>query len=45
MDIIRPKESGAGLKVPVIMDESPYYDNVGRGNEGERKRTTPTGTW
>ncbi|GAA2904653.1 Xaa-Pro dipeptidyl-peptidase [Streptosporangium fragile] len=37
VDIIRPKESGPGLKVPVIMDESPYYDNSGRGNEAERK--------
>ncbi|GAA3693118.1 Xaa-Pro dipeptidyl-peptidase [Nonomuraea antimicrobica] len=37
VDIIRPKESGPGLKVPVIIDESPYYDNSGRGNEGERK--------
>ncbi|WP_131739085.1 Xaa-Pro dipeptidyl-peptidase [Actinomadura roseirufa] len=37
VDIIRPKETENGLKVPVIMDESPYYDNVGRGNEAERK--------
>jgi X-Pro dipeptidyl-peptidase len=37
VDIVRPKESDAGLKVPVIMDESPYYDNLGRGNESERK--------
>ncbi|MEV4563884.1 Xaa-Pro dipeptidyl-peptidase [Nonomuraea sp. NPDC049419] len=37
VDIIRPKESGPGFKVPVIIDESPYYDNSGRGNEGERK--------
>lgn len=37
VDVIRPKESGPGLKVPVIIDESPYYDNSGRGNEGERK--------
>ncbi|MFD2350242.1 hypothetical protein ACFSTC_14260 [Nonomuraea ferruginea] len=37
VDIIRPKESGPGLRVPVIIDESPYYDNSGRGNEGERK--------
>jgi X-Pro dipeptidyl-peptidase len=37
VDIIRPKESGPALKVPVIIDESPYYDNSGRGNEGERK--------
>ncbi|WP_433226463.1 Xaa-Pro dipeptidyl-peptidase [Actinomadura formosensis] len=37
VDIIRPKETEHGLKVPVIMDESPYYDNAGRGNESERK--------
>lgn len=37
VDIIRPKETGQGLKVPVIMDESPYYDNAGRGNEQQRK--------
>jgi X-Pro dipeptidyl-peptidase len=37
VDIIRPKETEHGLRVPVIMDESPYYDNAGRGNESERK--------
>ncbi|GAA4591129.1 Xaa-Pro dipeptidyl-peptidase [Planotetraspora phitsanulokensis] len=37
VDIIRPKESDQGLKVPAIIDESPYYDNSGRGNEAERK--------
>ncbi|MCF3961926.1 Xaa-Pro dipeptidyl-peptidase [Streptomyces fuscigenes] len=37
VDIVRPKESGPRFKVPVIMDESPYYDNLGRGNESERK--------
>lgn len=37
VDIVRPRESDRGLKVPVIMDESPYYDNLGRGNESERK--------
>ncbi|MGH3239895.1 MAG: Xaa-Pro dipeptidyl-peptidase [Spirillospora sp.] len=37
VDIIRPKETERGLKVPVIMDESPYYDNAGRGNESELK--------
>lgn len=37
VDIIRPKESGPSMKVPVIMDESPYYDNLGRGNESEKK--------
>jgi X-Pro dipeptidyl-peptidase len=37
VDIVRPKETQQGLKVPVIMDESPYYDNLGRGNESEHK--------
>ncbi|GAB3984923.1 Xaa-Pro dipeptidyl-peptidase [Actinoallomurus acanthiterrae] len=37
VDIIRPKETNAGLQVPAIIDESPYYDNAGRGNESERK--------
>ncbi|MFI0349257.1 Xaa-Pro dipeptidyl-peptidase [Actinomadura sp. 9N407] len=37
VDIVRPKESDRGLKVPVVMDASPYYDNAGRGNESERK--------
>jgi X-Pro dipeptidyl-peptidase len=43
VDIIRPKESGPGFKVPVIMDESPYYDNLGRGNEAERKQYDANG--
>ncbi|MFG1699090.1 Xaa-Pro dipeptidyl-peptidase [Nonomuraea sp. NPDC049309] len=43
VDIIRPKESGPALKVPVIIDESPYYDNSGRGNEGERKEYDAAG--
>ena len=38
MDIIRPKASDEGLKVPVIMDASPYYSTLGRGNESELKR-------
>jgi X-Pro dipeptidyl-peptidase len=29
VDIIRPKESGSRFKVPVIMQESPYYDEPG----------------
>ncbi|WP_336203736.1 CocE/NonD family hydrolase [Nonomuraea sp. LPB2021202275-12-8] len=37
VDIIRPKESGSGLKVPVIMQESPYYDDPGVGYEIEKK--------
>jgi X-Pro dipeptidyl-peptidase len=40
LDIIRPKESDAGLDVPVIMDASPYYTTLGRGNEAERKSDT-----
>ncbi|MRX73072.1 CocE/NonD family hydrolase [Bacillus lacus] len=37
VDIMRPKESDSGLKVPVIMDASPYYESIGRGNESEVK--------
>lgn len=38
VDIIRPREpSEAGQKVPVIMDASPYYSTLGRGNESQLK--------
>ena len=37
LDIVRPAASAAGLKVPVIMDASPYYSSLGRGNESENK--------
>jgi X-Pro dipeptidyl-peptidase len=35
MDIIRPAAGATGLKSPVIMDASPYYTTICRGNEGE----------
>jgi X-Pro dipeptidyl-peptidase len=35
IEIIRPKESNEGLKVPAIIDPSPYYTTLGRGNEAE----------
>jgi len=35
-DIVRPAETDrAGVDVPVVMDASPYYLSLGRGNEGE----------
>lgn len=37
-DIIRPRQTQSGLKVPVIYEMSPYYQSSGRGNEGEVKR-------
>ncbi|HEU4481355.1 MAG TPA: Xaa-Pro dipeptidyl-peptidase [Actinomycetota bacterium] len=37
-DIIRPKETEQGLKVPVIYEMSPYYQALGRGNEAEIKQ-------
>ena len=37
VDIIRPAASDQGLKVPVIMDDSPYYSTLGRGNESQLK--------
>src|SRR4051812_16903759 len=43
VDIIRPKESGPNLKVPSIIDDSPYYTSVGRGNETQFIHTTAAG--
>jgi X-Pro dipeptidyl-peptidase len=38
VDIVRPIETAlAGVKIPVIMDASPYYSCCGRGNESEKK--------
>jgi X-Pro dipeptidyl-peptidase len=34
-DIIRPKESSPDVKVPAIIDPSPYYTTVCRGNESQ----------
>src|SRR5690242_8999441 len=34
VEIIRPAESGPGMQVPAIIDPSPYYTTVCRGNEG-----------
>ncbi|RSM52797.1 Xaa-Pro dipeptidyl-peptidase [Actinoplanes sp. ATCC 53533] len=36
VDLVRPR-TAPGVKVPVIMDASPYYACCGRGNEGELK--------
>ncbi|EQB38576.1 MULTISPECIES: Xaa-Pro dipeptidyl-peptidase [Virgibacillus] len=36
-DIIRPQETDQELQVPIIMDASPYYESIGRGNESETK--------
>ena len=36
-DIIRPKETSGSLDVPVIYEQSPYYQVLGRGNESEVK--------
>jgi X-Pro dipeptidyl-peptidase len=43
IDIVRPKESGPNLKVPAIIDDSPYYTSVGRGNETQFIHTTAAG--
>ncbi|MER6977303.1 CocE/NonD family hydrolase [Streptomyces carpinensis] len=40
LDIMRPRATEKGLKVPVIMDASPYYSTLGRGNESELKQDT-----
>src|SRR5690625_471159 len=36
-DIMRPQETEGDLQGPVIMDASPYYESMGRGNESEIK--------
>ena len=43
IDIIRPAETNQGMKVPAIIDPSPYYTSVGRGNETQYIHTTPAG--
>ena len=43
VDIIRPRESEEGIKVPVIIDASPYYEGIGRGNESELKEWNENG--
>ncbi|MGA5302341.1 Xaa-Pro dipeptidyl-peptidase [Nucisporomicrobium flavum] len=42
VDLVRP-HTGPGVKVPVIMDASPYYSCCGRGNEGELKEYDENG--
>lgn len=37
IDIMRPRETEEGIKVPTIMDASPYYESMGRGNESQIK--------
>ncbi len=37
VDIMRPAASATGVKVPVIIDNSPYYQTLGRGNEAQLK--------
>src|SRR3954465_7990673 len=44
VDLVRPRETAeAGVKIPVIMDASPYYSCCGRGNESEIKEYGPDG--
>jgi X-Pro dipeptidyl-peptidase len=45
VDLVRPREAAAGhLKVPVVMEASPYYACCGRGNESELKEYDSSGT-
>ncbi|GAA3473331.1 CocE/NonD family hydrolase [Nonomuraea roseola] len=43
VDIIRPKESDSGLKVPVIMHQSPYFDKPGAGFQLDHKKYDANG--
>jgi X-Pro dipeptidyl-peptidase len=45
VDIIRPAEPAArGQRIPVVMDQSPYFLCCGRGNESQVKTYAPDGT-
>ena len=45
VDLVRPRETAAAhVKVPVIMEASPYYTCCGRGNESEIKTYDANGT-
>jgi X-Pro dipeptidyl-peptidase len=45
VDLVRPREAAqTGVKVPVIMEASPYYQCCGRGNESEVKAYGADGT-
>jgi X-Pro dipeptidyl-peptidase len=35
IEVMRPQQSGPGVEVPAIVDASPYYTTVCRGNEDE----------
>jgi X-Pro dipeptidyl-peptidase len=37
-DVIRPRATAEGLRVPVIMDASPYYTTLCRGNDSQCKQ-------
>ncbi|GAA1645346.1 Xaa-Pro dipeptidyl-peptidase [Actinoplanes couchii] len=44
VDVVRPRETAdRGLKIPVILEASPYYSCCGRGNESERKQYDANG--
>ena len=42
VDIVRPR-TAPGVKIPVIMEASPYYSCCGRGNESEIKQYDANG--
>src|SRR4051812_13725738 len=43
VDIIRPAATASGLKAPIVMDASPYYSTLGRGNESQLKADDASG--
>ncbi|HEX2130131.1 MAG TPA: Xaa-Pro dipeptidyl-peptidase [Actinophytocola sp.] len=45
VDLVRPRETArSGVRIPVVMDASPYYQCCGRGNESELKEYAEDGT-
>ncbi len=44
LDVVRPAPTGTGLRVPVVLEASPYFGDLGRGPEEETKTTAADGT-
>ncbi len=42
-DIVRPSELDHKAKVPIILEASPYYESLGRGNESQIKQYDANG--
>jgi X-Pro dipeptidyl-peptidase len=44
LDVIRPAQADGALRVPVVLEASPYFADLGRGPESQVKSRAPDGT-